>query len=192
MKKKLILLGALALCIAMLAGGSLAYFTAEDTAENVITAGSIDIALLELSQRDGVLVPFEDVIGVMPGTQVSKIVQVENLGSGAAWIRVRVDLALQAAAEDASELDCSPILLDYNTEDWTLFEGYYYYNTPLMAGETTTALFTTVTFDPAMGNEYQNSTLQVDVLAQATQCANNGELPTEAAGWPSEGEEAPE
>ena len=35
-----------------------------------------------------------------------------------------------------------------------------------------------------MGNEYQNATATVDVLAQAVQTANNGESVMEAQGWP--------
>ena len=45
--------------------------------------------------------------------------------------------------------------------------------------------FTTVTFDPKMGNVYQNSTAHVDVNAYAVQSANNGTGALDAAGWPS-------
>ena len=46
-------------------------------------------------------------------------------------------------------------------------------------------LFTTVTFAPEMGNEYQNSTAHIDVKADAVQVANNGDAVLEAAGWPA-------
>ena len=46
-------------------------------------------------------------------------------------------------------------------------------------------LFTTVTFDAAMGNAYQNSTATVSVRADAVQTANNGAAVLEAAGWPA-------
>ena len=44
----------------------------------------------------------------------------------------------------------------------------------------------TVTFDKQMGNDYQNSTAQVYVFAQATQVANNGERAQDAQGWPQD------
>lgn len=58
--------------------------------------------------------------------------------------------------------------------DWTYLDGYYYYNRALAPGETTVPLFTTVTFAPEMGNEYQNSTAYVEVKVGAVQADNNG------------------
>ena len=46
-------------------------------------------------------------------------------------------------------------------------------------------MFTKVTFNAAMGNEYQNATATVDVAAQAVQTANNGSTVTDAQGWPN-------
>ena len=45
MKRKLLILSVLAICVAIVAAGTLAYFTAEDTAHNVITSGGVDIEL---------------------------------------------------------------------------------------------------------------------------------------------------
>ncbi|MFW5617801.1 MAG: SipW-dependent-type signal peptide-containing protein, partial [Prevotella pectinovora] len=47
MKRKLLILSALAICIAMLAAGTLAYFTSEGKAHNVITTGGVKIAVQE-------------------------------------------------------------------------------------------------------------------------------------------------
>ena len=41
-----------------------------------------------------------------------------------------------------------------------------------------------MTFNTAMGNEYQNAAATVDVAAQAVQTANNGGSAAEAQGWP--------
>ena len=54
-------------------------------------------------------------------------------------------------------------------------------------GETTAPLFTCVTFDAGMGNEYQNATATVHVAAEAVQTANNGVTALEALGWPTQG-----
>ena len=55
---------------------------------------------------------------------------------------------------------------------------------PLKPGEVTAPIFTAVTFNANMGNEYQNATATVDVFAQAVQTANNGATVMDAQGWP--------
>lgn len=51
MKRKLLILSVLAICVAMLAGGTLAFFTSEDKAHNVITTGGVEITLQEWLTR---------------------------------------------------------------------------------------------------------------------------------------------
>lgn len=191
MKKKITVISLIVAMVAVLALGTAAYFTAEGTATNVITAGSVKIALHETAVKEpgAEPVPFEDVSGVMPGSVVSKIVTVENTGSGTAWVRVSVTKAIALAEGLEGEIDLGLVGLDIDTEHWTEHDGYYYYNAPLAAGETTEPLFTSVTFAAGMGNLYQGSTATVGVTAQATQTANNGESALEAAGWPAANEE---
>lgn len=192
MKKKLVLAAALAICFAIAVSGTLAYFTAEDTAHNVITSGGVNIEVVEKTQsEDGVLVDFpkEGVKGVMPGADVSKIVSVKNTGESEAWIRVRVEAAIKAADERALPLEIEGVgpVMTYTTADgWYLGEdGCYYYEKPVAAGEATGILFRTVSFAPQMGNEYQNCTANILISAQAVQTAHNGETVLEAQGWPA-------
>ena len=182
MKKKLLILSVLVICIATLAGGTIAYFTSEGRAHNVITTGGVEIELREWADADRET-PFKDVSGVMPGAAVTKIVEVKNTGSAPAWVRVSVDKNVKLANGEVSKNDRF-VELNINDKAWTLRDGYYYYNTALAAGETTEPLFTTVTFDVTMNNAYQNSTATVDVYAQAVQTANNGSTALIAAGWP--------
>lgn len=188
MKKwKIIALSTVLACLAIVASGTLAYFTAQETAHNVITSGGVDIQLHEFSDNgsDG-LVPWEKVEGVMPGAEISKIVTVENTGASDAWVRVSVTKSITLARGVQGTPDLSLVVLDINPTDWTEQDGYYYYNKPLAPGETTPPLFTTVTFDPKMGNDYQGSTAHIDVKADAVQVANNGETVLDALGWPKE------
>lgn len=188
MKKKLLAVAMVLCCLAIVTGGSLAYFTAEKKAHNVITTGSIDIELQELTDQvdgEGNPVPFENLEGVMPGSSASKIVQVKNTGSQPAWIRVSVEKAVQLAESAEGEGDPSLITMDFNAEKWTEKDGYYYYSNVLAPGDTTQPLFTAVTFASSMDNLYQGSEISVDVCAYATQSANNGETVFEAQGWPA-------
>lgn len=181
MKRKLLILSVLVICIATLAAGTLAYFTSEGTAHNVITTGGVEIAVQEWAD-EGRQMPFEDLTGIMPGMTVTKIAEIRNTGASEAWVRVKVETGITLSGEGTP--DTSPVELNLNTADWTEQGGYYYYTQALKPGEVTAPVFTAVTFKPDMGNEYQNATATVDVFAQAVQTANNGATVLDAQGWP--------
>ncbi len=182
MKRKILLLSVLAICIATLAGGTLAYFTAEGKAHNVITTGGVDIAVQEWADEEKT-VPFEDLTDVMPNATVTKIAEIKNTGASDAW--VRVTLKKEIKLQGAGTPDANLVQLKLNTTDWTEKDGCYYYKTALKPGQVTAPIFTAVTFSDAMGNEYQNATATVDVFAQAVQTANNGDTVMDAKGWPN-------
>lgn len=186
MKRRIFACAVIVATMALMGFGSMAYFSTDGTATNVITTGSISIELKEMSlAEDGeTLVPFQDQTDVMPGAQISKIVTVENIGSSDAYIRISLKKAIELAEGQEGDIDLSLVTCDLNTEDWTEKDGYYYYNETLPAGGETTPLFTTVTFSTDMSNLYQNSKATIEVYAQATQAANNGSTALEAAGWP--------
>lgn len=180
MKRKLTVIAAIAVCISILALGSLAYFTAQDNAENHITTGNLAIDVVEIG-ADGQ--PFVNQIGVMPGDTIVKEVSVENIGDNTAWIRVKVTMTCTANGEP---LPTDGITLDYNTAEWIYSDGYYYFNSRVEANNSTADLFSNVTFDATLGNEYQNAELIINVEADAVQYDNNGATVMEAQGWPAE------
>ena len=182
MKRKVLILSVLAILLAILAANTLAYFTADTTAHNVITTGNVDIALNEWANEERTE-RFEKQIDVLPGTEVTKIVEVENIGAGSVWVRIWTNGVF--LSEDGTPLDPGVYTLDINTADWTKQGDFYYYNRALAPGETTEPLFTTVSFNAAMDNRYQDSDLYLDVNAFAVQSANNGTGALDAAGWPS-------
>lgn len=181
MKRKLLILSVLAICVAILAAGSLAYFTSEGKAHNVITSGGVEIAVQEWAD-EGRTTPFEDLTGVMPDTTVTKIAEIKNTGASDAWVRVKVEKNIKLQGEGTP--NTALVELKLNIADWTEKDGYYYYTKALKPGEVTAPIFTAVTFNATMGNEYQNATATVDVSAQAVQTANNGATAMDAQGWP--------
>lgn len=196
MKRKLLFLSAVLMCFAIAAAGTLAYFVDEDTAHNVVTTGGVNIEVIEQMKDGDTLVDFpqEGISDVMPGTSVSKIVQVKNTGKADAWIRVHVSMSIKSV--DGSDL---PLELENGTpamtfkvmDGWVAGEdGYFYYKTPVAPEKLTDALFEEVLFDGAIGNEYQNCTANLVVGAQAVQSANNvipdGGDVTDIVGWPAE------
>lgn len=190
MKKKIFSLALALCCLAVLTiSGTMAYFTKDDVATNVITTGTIDIALVETAKdASGEEVVFVDVSGVVPGQAVSKIVRVENVEfAREAWVRLKVDKEITLAEGKSGEIDLSLVEIDFNTEDWTAREEdgetWYYYNKMLDVGGKTTALFEEVEFSPRTGNMYQGAEVTITVTAQAVQAKNNGSSALDAAGW---------
>ena len=171
MKKKWTIATVLLLAVALLAVGTWAYFSAVGTADNVITMGSVKLALHD---EDGNGNPFTTV-RVMPGSVVNKVVYVENVGSGAFYTRVKITPEVVAENGEIIPLDASERLLtlDLNDKDWIAGEGgYYYYRGSVDPQAATSKLFNHVTFSKDMGNEYQNTTVHIYVTAEAVQTAN--------------------
>lgn len=181
MKKRLALCALILLLLSVSLSSTIAYFTTEDTATNVITAGNLSIDLREMTESGE---EFKDVVGVMPGVEVSKIVTVKNTGDHPAYVRILVEKGIELAQGREGKADLSLLQLDLNTADWTEKDGVYYYNKPLAPGAETPALFTTVKFSEKMDNLYQNSKAIIEVSAQAVQTAHNGTSALTAAGWP--------
>ena len=198
-KKQISAVAAIVMCLAILASGTIAYFTAEDEVHNVITSGGVDIAIEEWQQEGDKLVPYEDPDGVMPGSTVSKIVTVKNLDADC-YIRARIEVEV---FKDGKEMELTPAQMAAaiqitvkevapgseqvgwmkNTPD----DGWYYYSEIVAENTATEALISEVIFSgPNMGNEFQNCTITVTVYAQAVQAANNGASALEALGWPAE------
>ena len=190
MKKKILIVSVVVALLAVVSGGTLAYFTADETAHNIITSGSVEIDLVEKTQLpDGTFADFPagGISGVMPGTVVSKIVSVKNIGLSEAWVRIKVESTIVGVngEELPDELpDGTPVIGFDVSENWIEKDGCYYFKNPVAAGEMTDNFIEEVVFDLLMGNEYQNCTANLIVYAEAVQTANNGKSVTDAKGWP--------
>ncbi|MBP3453421.1 MAG: hypothetical protein J6M20_06875 [Clostridia bacterium] len=183
-KRKVLLLAAAICMIAILAaGGTLAYFVAEETAYNVITTAVLAMELRE-ETSNGQPWPEKGVHQLVPGSTVDKIVTMANTGSVDFYVRASVNTAVASGTGDP--LPFEHITLDYNTSDWTEKDGYFYYKQALLPGEETSPLFTTVAFSTTMGNEYMNARLEIGINAQAVQSKNNAEDVLSATGWPEQ------
>ena len=195
MKKRIFAIAVIMICLAVVGYGTLAFFTDEAVAHNVITTGSVDVEIHETTEQG---LPFRDVSGVMPGKSVSKIVQVKNTGDADAWVRVKVEVktdpdGLPLTIQDKQGKTVNAFQMDFDLgsgeQQWVDGgDGYYYYNSPVDIDGITAALFENVKFDPQMGNEYQNCKVMINIFAEAVQVANNpapdGDV-TAIKGWPT-------
>lgn len=189
MKKRFACCAMLCILLSLVMGSTLAYFTAEDTARNVITSGAVSVEVVEKQLVGGTLENYPDTpVSIMPGSAVSKIVSVKNLDEPA-WVRMAYTVTIRDASGNVVELSAQQrdqiITIDTDTANWTYKDGWWYCNKALVTGEESKPLFTEVTFSgPEMGNTYQNCTVMIDVTAQAVQKVHNGDTVMDAAGWP--------
>lgn len=112
-KRKIILLASALLMVAILGiGGTLAYFTAEDGADNVFTMGYVDIELEE---------DFEQESELTPGMDVGKEVWINNTGSTKAYARVHI--AIRSDMDDGDpSFEAVNNFLHFNF-DWSSVEA---------------------------------------------------------------------
>ena len=193
-RKKITSLAIVVALFAIAAAGTLAYYTDEVVAHNIITTNAVDITLNDKTLQGGVLVDFptDGISGVMPSATVSKVVSVTNEAADA-WVRIRLEERI--VSHNGSDLpgvlaDGTPVyvLNLVSGTGWHVGDdGNWYYDYPLWQHETTDVLFDGVTFTPKLGNEYQGCTVYIDVIAEAVQTANNP-LPDsgryeDIAGW---------
>lgn len=191
MKKRILAISVVMICLSVLASVTLAYYTDSAVARNVITSGGIDIEIVEQQLVDNQLQPYpkDKPIQVMPSATVSKIVSVKNLQQPA-WIRANYTLTIYDANDKVMEIPAQElekvVIIEPNSTGWTEKDGWWYCNAAAGTGEMTAPLFAEVAFSgPYMDNQYQGCTLVIDVNAQAVQKANNGDTVMEALGWPA-------
>lgn len=105
MKKKILSIALVVAMVAVIAAGSLAYFTDKDSAENVFTVGNVKIALREEFDPDTAV--------LIPGKDINKDVFVKNTGAQDAYVRVHI--AIPAALDDGDPaFDASKNFLHFN------------------------------------------------------------------------------
>ena len=198
MKKKMLSLALMTIFISLMALGSAAYFTVEGRATNIIVTGEVDLTLTEESKTGAVIrddagnfigLHFEK---VMPGQTMDKHPTVTNTGSQPFWLRVKVTGSMKGIQEvdlplvlEQEEHKIDILTFNGRDENWVEKDGWLYYTQPLKVGDQVD-VFTSVTIAPQMGNEYQDATGQIDILAQAVQYKNNeneGNV-LNVQGWP--------
>lgn len=190
MKKKILYIAAIIICLSIITGGTFAFYTTSDTARNVITTDGVEVTVVEQQMVNGTLQPYPNApIPVMPSTTVSKIVSVESSGEPV-WVRMNYSVTVfdskgKEMDVPADEL-AKVIIIEPDGAGWSYSGGWWYYESALKAGDRTQALFDEVRFAGAeMDNKYQACTVYVDVTAQAVQQKHNGESVMEALGWPA-------
>lgn len=174
MRRKLLILSVLVLCLATMTAGTHAYYVSRGTAVNVVTAGNVRVMLRGV--KPGKTMP------VVPGTEVEQAPRVENTGDNPAYIRIRLSRQLSAARGKLADTDL--IMAQIDRKYWVYRDGFYYYRSALEPGDVTEPLYGKIVFSPEIDDRYQGGRAKVSLQVQAVQTANNGTGPLKAAGWP--------
>lgn len=112
MKKKVLILALAVALIAIMVGGSLAYFTAGDEVTNTFTIGSVKIEVVEDFQEPQTMIPVVAPDDTDPN-YINKDARVKNTGDNAAYVQMYV--AIPKALDDVGAF----VVVDANTGDWT-------------------------------------------------------------------------
>lgn len=178
-RKLLLLLAALAaIFAALIVPPVLTFYTATEEIPGVVTSGNLKY-IIHNELASGASAPEKLVI--IPGDEVDRRLYVENDCQQPFYLRVKLVCTL--GQQDASGY-VEPCAVDPN---WTLVDGYYYYNTILEPEQVSSALFTRLLINGSKVDQShigQTLTLRADV--EAVQSKNNpADHPWDAAGWPA-------
>ena len=195
-KKKLITtLGALSLAATITIGGTVAYLTDQDAADNKFTVGKVEVELEEPSWEE------EEHQDLQAGESVEKDPHITNTGVNDAYVYLEVQVPMETvitAAEDGTRenggVAVNQELFTFTAnKNWTQISktesnGYmvyvYYYDKILASGESTNTLFDTMTFANVIEGQIDSREYIVPVEAFAIQTANTGDgsgnIPAEA------------
>lgn len=188
LRRKMAVIAVTAIILTILSQGTLAYKSVIGTATNVVTTGSIKLAIHEVTEA-GESFPENGVV-VRVGDVVSKRVSVENLCGHPFYLRMKLVYSAEDQALQGSTEECFQPNIDESM--WQLVDGWYYYKGIVEPGQRTPNLFTEVkVLTPAVRSKYAGETLTMTVVAHGVQSENNplvdGAVWT-AAGWPQEDE----
>ena len=166
MKKKIVsLVLVAALAFTALVGTTLAYFTDKtETAKNTFTVGNVDIKLEEPAWPAS---GEKDAPEVYPGEALAKDPTVTNIGNNPCFVRVKVTGLNQFGNKGEITLRHGNYVAGYDSTNWTLYNGYYYYNKVLATKATTEPLFNQIVMPVGLtGGE---ATVSIDIYAEAVQ-----------------------
>ena len=171
-KRKILLLVALLSMVAILGvGGTLAYFTADDSATNTFTVGNVKI---DLTEPNWASTGSGDAPEVYPGEALAKDPTIKNIGKNPCFVRVKVEgLDVLGTSDDMLIHVRTNYVKDALGANWVLHtDGYYYYTKVLAVDASTSPVFDSIVIPTALTNENgeeYSSSYDINVKAYAVQ-----------------------
>ena len=176
----------IAMAMAAITGGTLAWFTAEADVESTFQAGTVILGEIDVDYNDGI-------DNWNPGDEEDLEYKITYTGSKNAFLRVKFDGAWTGGDDAADEADPVEITLHLESaDDWDLDEstGYFYYIGEIVADESTPpqeVIKITLDFVGAnAGNEFQGATYTLTATFEAIQSSNDAEVDAWGVEWDTE------
>ena len=130
----------------------------------IFTVGNVDIKLEEPAWPAS---GEKDAPEVYPGEALAKDPTVTNIGNNPCFVRVKVTGLNQFGNKGEITLRHGNYVAGYDSTNWTLYNGYYYYNKVLAIGTVTEPLFNQIVMPVGLtGGE---ATVSIDIYAEAVQ-----------------------
>lgn len=145
----------------------------------VFAENPVNISIVEVvDDGAGGYKPWEDIIGAMPGATYSAIPRVKNDGEIPVTIKMCLTQSATNGDGETIDLPADTFGIEINP-NWALDStvadpanpatgNCYNYNSEVAVGDVTEPLFTEVTLSSELGNEYENSTFNLHLEAEAT------------------------
>lgn len=166
MKRKLVLtITAIMLAAALAVGGSLAYFTDTQEAENVFTIGNVTI---DLEEPKWDCTGKKDAEDVYPGEALAKDPIVSNTGANPCFVRIQVTGLDQFGDEGEIQYRTNYVVGALG-QNWVKEGDYFYFSKPLPTGMSTSALFDSIVMPTGLTEHPELGECSVNVIAQAVQ-----------------------
>jgi hypothetical protein len=171
-----------------------AWFTKTVNSEtNTITSGVIKIDFVNAPPvgESGSSGTELDPIRILPGYIVNRDVYVNNKGTMPLYVRLKTEIAitlLDKYSQYSNSVDPSIVIFNIADTSWQKKDGYYYYSSPLLAGQSTPKIFSEIKFSETMSNIYKGSMIKIKFIFEIVQSNNNGENVFEAEGWATDTE----
>lgn len=196
-KKKIQALAVAGVLTVGVVGGTLAWFTSQDSVKNTFNTGASND---ENGKGIKIVEEFKSPEAMLPGDEVNKDVQVSNTATYDQFIKVKLSPKFVEVGKDGSRneikqreitnelgqkqtctLDTSKIILNFTKNlkkdksngSWFKDGDYYYYMGKVKPSELTSMLLDSVTLDKNAGNEYRGLVFDIDVEAESIQASND-------------------
>ena len=167
-KKKILLIIASLLVIVFTIGITGAYFMDADKAQNIVKVGGDTTVITENFPTPT----------VTPGGTGIKEIKITNTGSSDCYVRVQVEFTSDEGAKDYCTLMYNGEE-GYNAADWTYQDGWYYYNTKLEIGQSTTPLYDSYVF----ADDLTGVDDEFDILVRQESKAVENDVASAIAAW---------
>lgn len=168
MKKKIVSIALVVAMVAVIAVGSLAYFTDKDNADNVFTVGNVNITLTEPNWNS---TGKEDAPDVYAGEPLAKDPTVTNDGNNPCFVRIKVENLDQFGPKGAITYR-TDYAADKLGENWAKgTDGYFYYTKVLEVKATTDALFDQIVMPTGLTGGEEAAPIKVTAEAVQAQGA---------------------